>query len=186
MAISSTFVTGQVFTAADANLMANSGLVFVKSQTIGSAVATVTVTDAFSATYDAYKIVVTDGSGSTLQRLRVSLGATTTGYYWGLIAGRYDSGGAVSVGGTNAALWDYVGVGSSTGLSANIDLINPFLSKRTYVISAFTDPGTGAGTSAGSTNGQLDNSTSYTSFILSPSAGTLTGGTITVYGYRKG
>lgn len=48
-----TFTTGEVLTASDTNTyLANSGLVFVKSQTIGSAVTSVTVSDAFSATYD--------------------------------------------------------------------------------------------------------------------------------------
>ena len=177
------FASGDVLNASDMNAV---GLWLVKSQTIGTAVATVTVTDAFSATYDAYKIVVTDGVSSTDGRLRIALGATTTGYYWGLVGGRYDNGGSVSVGGANAAIWDYVGIGSTTGLSAAIEIINPYLAKRTTFTSLFTDSGTGGGNIAGPSSGMLNNSTSYTSFILSPASGTLTGGTITVYGYRRG
>jgi hypothetical protein len=178
--------TSEILTSSDTNTyLANAGLVYVTSATIGSAVSTVTVSSAFNTTYDAYKIVVSDGISSVDGRLRMTLGATVTGYYWGLIAGRYDNGGAVSVGGSNAALWDYIGIGSGAGLSVNIDLINPFLSKKTTISAAYTDPGSGAGTGAGWSSGQLNNSTSYTSFILSPASGTLTGGTITVYGYRK-
>jgi len=41
-----------------------SGLTFIKSQTIGSAVSSVTVTGAFSATYDNYLITINGGAGS--------------------------------------------------------------------------------------------------------------------------
>ena len=54
-----TFTTGEVLTAADTNTyLANSGLVYVKSQTIGSAVSSVNVTSAFSSTYDNYVITL--------------------------------------------------------------------------------------------------------------------------------
>jgi hypothetical protein len=35
------------------------------------------------------------------------------------------------------------------------------------------------------TGGFLNNTTSYTAFTFTPSSGTLTGGTIRVYGYRN-
>ena len=54
-----TFTTGEVLTAADTNTyLANSGLVLVKSQTIGTGVASVTISDAFSTTYDNYRITI--------------------------------------------------------------------------------------------------------------------------------
>ncbi len=37
------------------------GLRLIKKQTIGSGVASVSVTDAYSATYEAYKIIITGG-----------------------------------------------------------------------------------------------------------------------------
>jgi hypothetical protein len=56
-----TFTTGEVLTASDTNTyLANSGLVFVKSQAITSG-STVVVTDAFSSTYDNYRIVIDNG-----------------------------------------------------------------------------------------------------------------------------
>lgn len=57
------------------------GLALITAQTIGSAVSSVTVASAFSATYDAYKIVVTGGAGSTNQALTLTLGSASTGYY---------------------------------------------------------------------------------------------------------
>jgi hypothetical protein len=161
------------------------GLWLVKSETIGSAVSSVTVSDAFSTDYDAYKIVVTDGVSSANTRLGITLGATATGYYWGLTTSRYDNLGNASIGGGNAALWDYVGMASTTGLSATIEILNPFLAKRTTYTSLWTDSQTGGGNSAGPSSGMLNNTTSYTSFVLAPSTGTLTGGSINVYGYRK-
>jgi hypothetical protein len=175
------FVSGEVLNASDMNAV---GLWLVKQQTIGSAVANVTVSDCFNADYDAYKIVVTGGVG-TDGRLKLQMGSTTTGYYWGLVGGRYDGGGSVSVGGANAANWEYVGIGSSTGLSAMIELNSPFLAKRTTFTSVFTDPGTGGGNVAGPSSGMITNTLTYTSFVLIPASGTFTGGTISVYGYKK-
>jgi hypothetical protein len=48
---------------------ASSGLTLVKSQVIGTTVSTVTVTNAFSATYNTYKIVINGGVGSTSENL---------------------------------------------------------------------------------------------------------------------
>ena len=42
----------------------NPGLVLIKTETIGTTVSSVTVTSAFSATYDNYKIIVAGGSGT--------------------------------------------------------------------------------------------------------------------------
>ena len=64
------YSSGDVLTAADLN--ASSGLVFIKSQTIGSGVSSVTVTNVFSSTFENYKVVTTGiaASGSaTLRRL---------------------------------------------------------------------------------------------------------------------
>ena len=51
---------GDVLTAADLN--ESSGLVLVKTQTVGSGVSSVTVTGAFSATFDNY--LITDNGGT--------------------------------------------------------------------------------------------------------------------------
>jgi len=81
-----TFTTGEVLTASDTNTyLANSGLVYIKQQTVGNAVASVTVSDAFSSTYDNYKITYTGGASSGGGALKLTLGATVTGYYGALI-----------------------------------------------------------------------------------------------------
>jgi hypothetical protein len=62
MALPVTFVAGEVLEAAQLNsnftyLEGAGGLTLIKTETIGTTVASVTVTDAFSATYNAYKIM---------------------------------------------------------------------------------------------------------------------------------
>jgi hypothetical protein len=158
------------------------GLVLIKTQVIGTTVGSVTVTDAFSATYDNYKIVVTGGVASTQNSLRFTLGATVTGYYYG---GFYYDYGANSGGyarGSNAAGFD-IGAGTTNKLFANAEIFDPFLADQT----TFTTSHASALTTAFMqfANGFLDNTTSYTAFTLTATGGTFTGGTIRVYGYAN-
>jgi len=157
------------------------GSQLIKTQTIGTAVSSVTVTDAFSADFDNYKIVISGGVGSASDgELEMTLGSSTTGYYYQLIYGNYTSNAPLTVGAANTTKWVYVGALSTDSLSANIDVISPFLSKYTYFHSGIGRLGV-----AGFTSGHHRAATSYTSFTLAASSGTLTGGTIRVYGYRN-
>jgi hypothetical protein len=158
-----------------------SGLQLIKTQTIGSAVASVTVTDAFSATYDNYKIVINGGAASATNVMRMTLGSTATGYYYGGKVRVY-SGSDLNIEGSNAAFW-YTAEGATGGLSGDIELRNPFLADETTFSTTITPPRTDAYWLAG--GGYLANTTSYTAFTLTASNGTWTGGTIRVYGYRN-
>ena len=159
------------------------GLTLVKTQTIGTTVSSVTVSDAFSSTYDNYLITVSSGVGSSVgANCQMTLGSTTTGYYY---AGAYMSYSSATVNGynvSNGASWQatYVGTSANSGI---INLQSPYLSKVTTFTSVQ------AGTSSGATmvefTGFLDNTTSYTAFTLTPNTGTLTGGLIRVYGYQN-
>jgi len=179
-----TFVSGQVLTAAQLNdsFAAVGGLRLVKTQTIGTTVSSVTVSDAFSATYDHYKIIISGGASSATTSWRFQLGATTTGYYY---AGRYQDYSGAGTGasqGANTTSW-LLGAVSATGSFCNIELNSPFLSDQTSFGTVFGDILTsGSGSYAA---GFLDNTTSYTAFTLFPSTGTITGGTIRVYGYAN-
>lgn len=155
------------------------GLVLIKSQTIGTAVSSVTVTGAFSATYDNYLVTLGGGVSSVGCSLDLSLGSTTSGYKWCLV---YTAWGATvySDFSASAANMRYMGRSDTNGQDAHIDIMSPFLSKNTRVLaSAISNSDTGT------TTGFLQNSTSYTAFTITPSGGTLTGGTIRVYGYRQ-
>lgn len=176
-----TFTTGVVLSSADTNTyLANSGLVYVKSQTIGTAVSSVTVTSAFSATYDNYLILMAGNSSTNDDNGRMTLGSANTAYYGNLLYSTPATpstfqGSSDNSGGTFGYVWR-----SYSGGNANIFVGSPFLTRPTTV------QGTWITTVAnGVYNGVLADTTSYTSFTLTCAAGTLTGGTITVYGYRK-
>jgi len=182
-----TFTTGEVLTAADTNTyLANSGLVFVKSQTIGSAVSSVTVSDAFSSTYDNYKIILSGGVGSTTGALlNMTLGSTATGYYWGGYAAIWSGTPALQIlSGSNTASWSRVAIANTNSINGEIELFCPNLAKRTIYNARYIQNQTD-GNAVGS-GGYVDNATQYTAFTFTPASGTITGGTIAVYGYRLG
>ena len=175
-----TFTT-ETLTSADTNTyLANSGLVYVKSQTIGTGVSSVTVSSAFSSTYDNYKIVITGGASSAVNPLTVQFGATATAYYYSLIYASY-TGTVAAASGSNVASIFYIGTAVISGISASFEVGNPNLGTVTTVTAGYFDA-----TNAGHMSGYLNNSTQYTAFTVNTTGGTLTGGTITVYGYRKG
>jgi hypothetical protein len=155
------------------------GLTLVKSQVVGSAVASVQVTSAFSATYDNYMIMYNNGSSSTTIDLFMIVGATTSGYYWNIIGNTW-SATASNAGSTTGSSWSYVGATDSTnGTNMALRVLSPFLAKRTVVDTEYV-----ASTGGYKMTGMLNNTTSYTSFTITPNSGTLTGGTIRVYGYN--
>ena len=162
-----------------------SGLTLIKSQTIGSAVSSVTVTDAFSSTYDNYLITITGGVGSTSNNnLELTLGSTTTGYSF---AGVYMNFNSNTVNGfsLNAGSYMHGGYFTTNTLCTEIVIQNPNLAKRTIFFSR-----TVAATATNLTadyKGFLDNNTQYTAFTFTRSgaSATLTGGEIRVYGYKN-
>lgn len=177
-----TFTSGAVLTAADTNTyLANSGLVYIKSQTVGTAVASVTVTGAFSTDYDDYKIIYTGGtsSGGVVQ---MTLGAATTQYYSQLIYAAYSAATVLAnVADNNNSQWSFVGYGTTNFVTVNVELTCPFKTTRTTMTSNYISD-----INAGRVQGLLNDATSHTSFKFTGAGGsTLTGGTITVYGYRK-
>jgi len=175
-----TFTTGEVLTASDTNTyLANSGLVYVKSQTIGVSQTSVVVSSAFSADYDNYKIIISGGASVANVNLSMQFGAKTTNYKSQLIYASWNNTTA-ALGSTVAGSLVYVGNATTSGIFANIEVVTPFDSaKNTFMSSVFNSP-----TESGSFIGQTADTVSYTAFtIISSSA--MTGGTITVYGYRK-
>lgn len=158
------------------------GLVLISTTTIGSAVASVTVSNAFSSTYDNYKIIVSGGAGSVADNCNLTLGATATGYYQATFILSY--AGVASYSGTaNGTSWVGAVMQNTNVLYANIDLLGPNLAKETNFISTqgFTSTTAGGQWRAG----YLNNTTQYTAFTITTGSGTLTGGTIKVYGWAN-
>jgi hypothetical protein len=160
---------------------ASSGaLTLVKTQTIGSGVSSVAVTSAFSSTYDNYLITVSGGVGSALAFLQLQLGSQTSGYYGGAIKVNYNNT-VTGVGDNNATQMSYVGWCSTSAMCANIVVNSPNLDKTTTVFAApIVD-----GNNAYSYSAQSNSATQFTGFTIKPDTGTITGGTIRIYGYSN-
>ena len=176
-----TFTTGEVLTAADTNTyLANSGLVFVKQQTIGSGVSSVAVTSAFSSTHENYKILLNGGTANTPQAITLVMGSTTTGNLYDYVLNYWNFAGTATVSASSTGnSFAFVGEASTTSVLIDADLYFPQMAQNTFIRSKYL------GSVVGDVSGRLRNTTQYTDFTLSV-AGSLTGGTITVYGYRKG
>ena len=158
------------------------GLTRILKETIGTTVTSVVLSNIFSDTYDAYRIIVTGGVSSTRGILRFQLGSAGAGHNSVLIYGDHQTGStALMARTTNASSFNLMGIGQTTGLYANFEIFNPFPAIPTYVHATYTDE-VNTGTSSGIQTG----STSFTGGTLSITAGTMTGGIISVYGYRKG
>ena len=157
-----------------------SGLVLVKSETVGSAVASVTVSNAFNATYNAYKIIATDVAASGNGILQFAFTGLTTGYYGSLIYASFAAGSVGGLGFNNVSSWTYSGGMDSAKLYCSIECIDPFLAKPTSFVAQFTD-----NNNSGSMVGKQTSNTSATGFTITPLTGTITGGTIKVYGYAN-
>lgn len=163
----------------------SAGLTLVKAQTIGSAVSSVTVTSAFSATYDNYLITLSGGVASTTTGLNLTLGATATQYYRGGNFTSYTGTTVSGINSSNAASWLSASLGTTTSLDGRIELYDPFLTKNTKIRATYVSTVTNGESYV--FGGFLNDTTSYTAFTLTANTGgaTMTGGTIRVYGYKN-
>lgn len=158
------------------------GLELITSQTIGSAVSTVAVTNVFSSTYDNYKIIVSGGVASTTNVLTLQLGSQTSGYYGCFVGGLYTTGAVAGVQNNATANFTIIGQGRTTDLTATIEVIGPNFTKQTYITASNV---ISTGGYYGTYVGDSGTTTSFTGFTLGTSTGTMTGGTIKVYGYKN-
>jgi hypothetical protein len=157
------------------------GLRLVKKQTVGSAVTSVVVTSAFSATYENYKILYTGGVGSTNIELRFGLNGITNNHYSQLMYGTFASNVTVSGvngGGAAAANFAYTGYASTANAFLELELFNPFATRTKFGRGTYITP-----TNNGISQVFIDSTTSASAFTITCPSGTITGGTIYVYGY---
>lgn len=163
-----------------------SGLTLVKSQAVGTAVSSVIVTNAFSATYDNYRVIYIGGTSTANSYFQVLLrtGSTnsTTGYYFSQNYSQFGAGGVASEQGNNDSSIRYMGYHSNTDgqTNLNFEIYSPFRAyPTTFKYDYVTNDRRGNG------NGVHKVSTSYDQFVFQPESGTITGGTVYVYGYQK-
>lgn len=190
------FSTGEVLTAAAMNAVglwrvttctvtsaggtaatASNGVV-----TVGTGNTSVTVNNAFSADYARYRVTIDGVLGSLNGDMRIQIGTAIAQYY-----GIYNyqtpaGGGALGILPQTATADAYIGGLNTTfhEQSISFDIINPNKALRTsWTGQAF---GNNYYFSFGY---QLADATQHTSFKIFPSAGTITGGEICVYGYNN-
>jgi hypothetical protein len=163
--------------------VANQGLTLVKSQTIGSGVSSVTVTGAFSSTFDNYKVTVEGTSASGSSNIMITLGSSATGsaYYGSFYYDAYTGTNTGTARSLNASRLYLGAMGTLEETFCDITISRPYLAERTQFVSL----GYGNGIS-GWAIGTNAASTSFTSFTISAAVGTMTDGTIRVYGYNNG
>ena len=156
-----------------------SALTLIKTQTIGTAVTSVAVTDAFSATYDNYFITINGGVGSADINLSTILTGSTANYYEGRIALAYSTAAVSGGSDNNAAAWSSTGTANTSAIFYAMNISSPFLAKYTYANSTYYN-----GSAAILSLNEHRVNTSYSGFTLGTNGmGNLTGGTIRVYGY---
>jgi hypothetical protein len=172
------FSSGQVLTSSAMNSV---GLWLVKTQTVGTAVSSVAVTGAFSTDYEHYKIQYSGTASTSGNCINIQLGAVTTGYYAVLQYGSYAGVGGSVVADSNAASWTHCAGAVGNQVILDADIYNPF---KTQISSISTNIYTDSN-NAGKKAGYLNSATQFTGFTLLVASGTITGGTIRVYGYRN-
>ena len=176
-------VNGSAVTTSLDYKVAQQGLVLVKSQTIGSGVASVTVTDAFSAQFYNYRIVLASGYAAGTVVLRFTFESQSGNMYGNRLEMISNNATITNVntGGGGQAYAEIGYVASSRQGFASLDVYSPFVARRKGITGNYY----GAGYNG--TVGYENNVTnSYTGFVLTPASGTLLGGEIFVYGYNNG
>ncbi len=187
-----TFTDSTALPASDINtFLANSGLVYVNSVSVGSGVTTVSMTNAFPTTYNAFYILWTGGtmtssSGDSQLALQVGNGGTWlgTGYYQTLLyVIRASNTTPRAAGIENGSTFAWFGGGGTSAATGSMTIINPNIAINTHLMGqsylAWSDNG------QGTTSGFINNQTAYSDFrIIVTGTGTMSGGKIYSYGYR--
>jgi hypothetical protein len=115
--------------------------------------------------------------------MTMQLGATATGYYSFQIYGGYGAATVTGANQSNTTNWGAMAAGTVDSISADIELYSPNLAKNTHMAAGYSQ--SAAGGSVNWIKGYVANTTQYTDFTLTATAGTFTGGTIRVYGYQN-
>lgn len=188
-----TFTSGQILTAAQmTTLQSNTGLVQMTptgvtnatlsgaTATIGAAVASVTITGCFTTAFTNYRIVLS-GMAASVDGATFKLTLNgSTGSTYSTVGFNQDYGTATLNGfAASAGLFIRACELSTIANSFVLEVMQPFAATQTATNSTWN-----GSAHAGLYFGRDTGTVSQTAFTLTPSSGTITGGTITVYGYR--
>ena len=171
------YSSGDVLTAADLN--ASSGLVLVKTQTVGSAVSSVTITGITGFANYLFIFDRIDPSGGAL--LQIDSADLTSATGWKGTTLLWQGVATATVYNLTGNPVCYIGLLDTNRSALRMVLYNPNGAGRTR----FESQGVYS-TYPFISGGQYDLDTTADQFTFSPSSGTLTGGTIRVYGFNDG
>ena len=178
-----TFSVGEVLTASDTNTyLNNGGLVYITATTVGSAVSTATVSNCFSSTYANYRVIISGINASvngTSLFIRFDAGGTTN-YYSSVYYDQYTGTDTATLRRNGAASGGIGVTGANSDTSVSIDIYNPNGTTRKNWSGTFASDGW-----QGWCGGLSIAATQYTDLTILCNSGTMTGGTIRVYGYRQ-
>ena len=158
----------------------NSALVLISSTTF-SAVPSVTMSNAFSATYKNYKVFLNNFLCVTsTPAINLTFGSATSNYEYSLGTSTNTTFNAFNRGASSGTKIQFCDIGTTIPTQGTLDILAPFLTQKTLTVS-FSDgyqnnlfySGLGAQT----------DSTSFTSFTLTEANAANFSGTIEVYGY---
>jgi hypothetical protein len=161
------------------------GMELIKTQTIGTSVSSVNINNAFTDDYANYRIIIDGGTQTAVSpvislQLTAAGTASTVNYYATFIFTFY-SGTTMNILNTNnGANIPYVAMSLNDGLSGGFDVYQPKVAGKTS-FGGFTN----REDISGYVSGFHSPTTSYDGFVLILNSGTMTGGTIRVYGYRN-
>ena len=191
MAVSANLTVGQLLTSNIANTyMLNSGLVYV-GQTTATSGTTFDLSSCFSATYDSYKVVLSDirtaAAGGVSLQLMNGTTPVATNYAWAFMRVAYDASTAPTASGYPATTSSWA-TATSTGTAAtavSIEIFNPFLAQYSYYQIGGSDTRGTSGYGFLGGGGTHTLATSYNSLRFTITGTTISNVQATIYGYRK-
>jgi len=185
------YTNGDVLNATDMNAVGlhlitpssvTNGTLSGATVTIGSAVSSVTVNGVFSADFDNYRLVVTGAAYSVSNTTVMFRPSNATTAYYGLMDVDLWTGATSTDYYNNGS---FLGIGLTTTVAgasvSSTDIFQPFATLRTLIAGQHYGNGY-----MGRHIGNHNVDQSHTSFTIAPNSGTMTGGTIRVYGYSNG
>lgn len=177
---------GTIATTVDAK----TGLVLINTTTIGSGVASVSVDNCFSSTFDQYKIIIASQtcSGAVQYNMRLRVSSTdnsSSNYRWGGMERPSLNTTFGGFAGNTATSWTLGTTGAESGIT-EVNINYPFAAyfPSYTTTSAYSDNASSRAFYFAAGGGMTVN-TSYTGFTILATGVTFTGGQITVYGVNK-
>lgn len=149
------------------------------------------ISGCFNNSYDAYRVVLsnvtmssTSYSNVVYAKLHDGTNPANSAYNYGIPRVDLASGAVSATYGRSQTTGVVIGTGTGDRFGTSFDVIDPYLAYHTIFAGLTTSNDTSGYAGAGSGMHQI--STGYTGLQVIVGSGTMTGGTIIVYGYRYG